>query len=190
MTTSTKRAMRYKFLRLVDNQIWSDSGNEAWTIGEWKTVVGNLELCKHGLHCSSLPFDALCYCQGEIFAEVAVRGEHKADGQKECWREIQIVRAYRWETGDNVSLFRFAAQCLLDHYRGTFWELEEEIAGVRPEEAAEWVVGCTIWLIGEGIEEAVERSFNDRMVKHIDELTPLTGCLENGRETSNIQPQG
>lgn len=174
MTFSIQPAMRYKFLRFVDNQIRSDSGSETWTIGEWKTVEGNLTLRKHGLHCSRLPFDALRYCQGEILALVAVRGEHLEDGQKECWRAMRIVRAYRWETDDNVSLFRFTAKCLLDHYQGTFWELEAEIAGVRPEEAAEWVVGCTVWLIGEGIEEAVEQSFNDWMVKRIDELMPLT----------------
>jgi hypothetical protein len=49
--------------------------------------------------------------------------------------------------------------------------LEEETAGIEPEEAAEWVVGCTIWLMEEAMETETDK-FNDWMVRLIDQLTP------------------
>jgi hypothetical protein len=172
-----RQPKRYKFLRLVDDKIRSNLGSAVWEIGEWKSVEGDLELCKMGFNCSLKPFDAFCDCQGEIVAEVEVRGDHISDSMKECWREMRVVDAYIWKTSDSVLFARFAADCLLEHYQDDpFPELEWEIAGIQPEDAAEWVVGCTIWLREEALKTVTDK-FNDWMGKHINQLTPLTGCF-------------
>jgi hypothetical protein len=150
---------RYKFLQSVDNKIRSELGGAVWTIGEWKRAEGELDPCKAGFHCSRRPYDAF-----------DVRGECISNGSKECWREMRIVNAYIWETSDSMLFARFAANLLLEHYRDDpFPELEWESAGVQPEDAAEWVVGCTIWL-GEDALAKTNDKFNKWMVEHISKL--------------------
>lgn len=69
--------------------------------GEWTEVKGRLELCKHGLHASLEPFDALRYTPGPNLALVelggdVVRGDwpekkrqHPADIARACLRRLE-----------------------------------------------------------------------------------------------------
>lgn len=89
---------RYKFLELKEGNIVSGfNHNFIWETGKWYKVNGKLEMCVNGFHCSKKPLDALSYVQGEILAEVEVKGKSLKRNKKECWREMRIVKAYKWQ---------------------------------------------------------------------------------------------
>lgn len=74
----------------------SANGNVQWKVGEWRDVTGPLLLCHNGLHACASPLAALGYVAGEILCEVEGRGEKLQDTDKECWRSMRVVRAWRW----------------------------------------------------------------------------------------------
>jgi len=59
---------QYKFLRLKGKKIVSESGNETWKLGEWKTCKDKLDMCNTGYHCSPTIYGAFSYIQGEVLA--------------------------------------------------------------------------------------------------------------------------
>jgi len=111
---------RYKFLRLKGKTIISDSGEQEWTIGEWYTAEGKLELCKNGFHCSKKMREAFSYVQGEVFATVEVKGKHESDMDKEVWQKMRIVEAYKWTNKQSVELSIYAAELVLENFEKQF----------------------------------------------------------------------
>ena len=106
----------YKFLRLNKKQIKSNSGDVKWELGKWKKFRGELEMCRQGFHCSVEPFDAFSFVQGEILAEVEVKGNHLEYEDKQVWQEMRIVKTWGWGQKDSVKLAIFSAEQVLDIY--------------------------------------------------------------------------
>ena len=96
----------YKFLR---TGLLSGSGEDRkWKMNQWRKE-SKIEICKKGFHCSLTPLQALEYVNGEIVAEVEVRGESIIEDNKQCWSEMRITKAYHWTKEDSVSLAIYAA---------------------------------------------------------------------------------
>jgi hypothetical protein len=122
---------KYKFLRLKGKKIVSNSGNQGWKIGEWVKCKEKLDMCNVGLHCSPTIYQAFSYVQGEVVAKVECRGKKIIQEDKECWEEMRIVEARKWDKKASVSLAIYSAQLVLKNY-------EKEYPGdMRPREAIE-----------------------------------------------------
>ena len=108
---------RYKFLRLKRKKIVSGF-NEAfkWKVGQWYKINGDLEMCENGFHCSVKPLDALGYVAGEVLAIVEVRGDSEKQDDKQCWSEMRIVKAYKWQKKDSVALSIYSAELVINNY--------------------------------------------------------------------------
>ena len=123
-----KKTLRYKFLR---EGMKSQSGNIVWKLNEWQKAKGDLDMCKNGFHCSKKPYDAFSYVAGEILAIVEVRGKHLSDDNKECWKEMRVVKAYKWQKNDSVLFAIYAARLVIKIYEDRYPDDK------RPREAIE-----------------------------------------------------
>ena len=106
----------YKFLR---KGLKSDSGDCTWKIGKWKKE-SKVSLCNAGFHASKTPSQAFSYVQGEILAEVEVRGKSDVQEDKECWSEMRIVKAHKWQKKDSVALSIYAAELCIENYEKVY----------------------------------------------------------------------
>ena len=122
------KTKRYKFLR---EGLKSNSGDIVWKIGEWQKHDGQLSMCENGFHCSKQPYDAFSYVQGEILAEVEVRGKHLTDDNKECWEKMRIIKTWKWQKNDSILFSIFAARLVLKIYEDRYPD------DIRPREAIE-----------------------------------------------------
>src|SRR3990167_9038687 len=104
---------QYKFLRLEGKKIISDSGDETWKLGEWKTYKGKLNMCNTGYHCSPTIYGAFSYVQGEVLAEVETKGKKLKDNDKTCNENMRLVKAWKWTNKDSLSLAIYAAEKVL-----------------------------------------------------------------------------
>jgi hypothetical protein len=118
----------YKFLR---TGLKSENGGTRWKIGEWKKYRGKLQMCKAGFHCSEEPYDAFSYVQGEIFAEVEVRGNSIKEDDKQAWSEMRIVRAWKWDKKASLKLAIYSAELCLKNFEKVYPDDN------RPREAIE-----------------------------------------------------
>ena len=117
----------WKFLR---EGMRSQHGSTTWKVGEWKKE-GNISICNRGFHASNRIGQALSYVQGEILAEVEVRGESAVENDKEVWSEMRVVKAYKWQKKDSMALAIFAAEQVIDTFE------KEYPNDKRPREAIE-----------------------------------------------------
>ena len=110
-----KKVRRFKFLR---NGMKSQHNDYQWTIGKWhKTEC--VKLC-HGFNCSRRIIDAMSYVQGEILAEVEVRGTHFTGDDKSTHAEMKIIRVWKWQKKDSIALSIFAAELVLKNFESVF----------------------------------------------------------------------
>ena len=117
---------QFKFLR---TGLKSNYNKYQWTLGKWhKTEC--VKLC-HGFNCSENIADALRYVQGEILAEVQVRGKYFMDTDKSTWEEMKIIRAWHWQKKDSVALAIFCAELALPIFE------KQHPADDRPKKAIE-----------------------------------------------------
>jgi hypothetical protein len=123
--------MKYKFLRLVDGKIKSNSGNVTWEIGKWKKMRGEVDICNRGFHCSSEIYQAFSYVQGEVLAQVEVAGKSEKQEDKEVWSQMKLVNAWKWQKKDSVALAIYAAELVLDIFE------KYDSKDKRPREAIE-----------------------------------------------------
>ena len=119
---------RYKFLR---KGLKSENGNFKWKLGEWYTHEGEIEMCSSGFHCSKGIYQAFSYVQGEILAEVEVKGKHQTQDHKEVWEKMRVVKTYRWDKKDSVLFSIYCAYLCLDNFEKVFPDDK------RPREAIE-----------------------------------------------------
>lgn len=110
---------RYKFLRLVDGKIKSNSGDCTWAIGQWKHE-DRVDICNSGFHCSKEIWQAYSYVQGEILAEVEVKGDKNVQDDKEVYSDMRIVKAWKWQKKDSVSLSIYSAELCIDNFEKVF----------------------------------------------------------------------
>jgi len=110
-----KKVRRFKFLR---EGLKSQHNDYQWTLGKWhKTEC--VELC-HGFNCSRRIVDAMSYVQGEILAEVEVKGKHFTGDNKSTHAEMKIIGAWKWQKKDSVSLSIFAAELVLKNFESVY----------------------------------------------------------------------
>ena len=106
----------YKFL----NGNKSKNGGTVWKVGEWKRANGKLKMCKNGFHASCYIQDALRYVPGLHLALVEVRGKHLKDDDKECWREMRVIKKWKWGKRESVKLAVISARDCLKNYEDKF----------------------------------------------------------------------
>jgi len=119
---------RYKFL-LKGNK--SSHGDFKWKKGVWYKHDGEIELCESGFHCSKGIYQAFSYVQGEILAEVEVKGKHESEDTKDVWQEMRVTKTYKWQKKDSVLFSIFVAYLCLDNFEKLYPEDK------RPREAIE-----------------------------------------------------
>ena len=119
---------RYKFLK---EGLRSQSQGLQWELNKWQKAKGELKMCENGFHCSEQPYDAFSYVQGEILAEVEVKGKHLSDDDKECWEEMRIIKTWKWQKNDSVLFSIFAAKMVIKNYEDIY------PTDKRPREAIE-----------------------------------------------------
>ena len=112
----------YKFLHGYE----SENGDHEWIAGKWYKVEGELELCDTGFHASKHIQDALRYVQGDTLAVVEVKGESIEGDDKQCWREMRVVKTYLWSKIESLKLAIFSAeQCIDDYIYDDKYKLQE-----------------------------------------------------------------
>jgi hypothetical protein len=94
----------------------SGVGDMTWKVGTWEKHKGKLDMCYSGFHASVRAIDAMRYVNCEVLALVEVRGKHLKQDDKQCWSEMRVVKAYRWEKPDSVALAVYAAELVIGEY--------------------------------------------------------------------------
>jgi hypothetical protein len=108
---------RYKFLRKGNK---SENGNFKWKLGEWYIHEGEIEMCNAGFHCSRGIYQAFNYVQGEILAEVEVKGKHQTQNDKEVWEKMRVVKEWKWTKKDSVLFSIYSAYLCLDNFEKVY----------------------------------------------------------------------
>ncbi|MBD3282074.1 MAG: hypothetical protein GF387_00455 [Candidatus Portnoybacteria bacterium] len=108
-----KTHKRYKFLR---TGLKSHYGIKKWKKNHWYKYNGDLKIYKTGFHCSKKIYQAFSWVQGEILAEVEVRGKSIKEDDKETWSEMRIVNTWKWQKKDSVALAIYAAELVLENF--------------------------------------------------------------------------
>jgi hypothetical protein len=91
-------------------------GEKTWKPGKWYKFRGELKMCKNGFHASERIIDAMYYVSMEILARVEVQGGYKKQSDKQCWREMRIVKAWKWTKKDSVALSIYSAGLVLKNF--------------------------------------------------------------------------
>jgi hypothetical protein len=120
----------WKFLRDVDGEIKSNSGDFTWAIGQWYTE-DNISLCYKGFHASPKIHQAFSYVQGEYLAKVEVKGELVEGNNKTAHSSMRLIKVYKWQKEDSVALAVFAARQVLANFESVYPE------DTRPRKAIE-----------------------------------------------------
>jgi hypothetical protein len=111
---------RYKFLM---RGLHSPVCGTAWSLGEWQRIEAPLEMYKRGFHCCAHPFDAFSRFGCEILARVEVRGKHVLGERVECWEEMRINEAYKWEKLHSLELAICASELVLENFEELYpWD--------------------------------------------------------------------
>jgi hypothetical protein len=102
------RKTAWKFLDFGDfneTEIVSAYGTQAWQIGTWYSVPGNIVLCRNGFHACAYITDARNYVYGHVLARVEGAGQRKSSGDKTAFRHMRIVQAWRWTYKDDSFVY-------------------------------------------------------------------------------------
>ena len=105
------KQLRYKF---IHTGMKSENGDLVWKLNQWVHHPGKLDMCRTGLHCSLYPDQAFSFVQGEILALVETKGKFLIQDDKECWSDMRVVKAYKWQKKDSVALAIYAAELVID----------------------------------------------------------------------------
>ena len=108
---TAKKIRRWKFLR---DGLKSNYDGHQWVIGKWKKTEC-LGLCQ-GFNCSRRIIDAMSHVNGEILAEVEVKGKHFVGNDKTTHEGMRIIHAWHWKKADSVALSIFAAEMVLGNF--------------------------------------------------------------------------
>lgn len=93
-----------------DDVLWYGDGRRM-VDGEWLTVDGPLVMCRHGLHLSERPIDALYYARGIDHCRRSEGGiDILRDEDKVCCRARRPI----WTIDSRAVVLRFARACALD----------------------------------------------------------------------------
>ena len=166
----TTMIKRYKFLKTGYK---SNSGNHEWRFGKWYEYDGDLKMCERGFHCSKGIYQAFSYVQGEILAEVEVKGEHISQDDKEVWQKMRVIRSWKWTKKDSVLFSIFAARLVLANFEKVFPNDNRVRKAI--EAAEEYVKNPTEKnrLAAESAGSATYKKLDKWMLNHVKELKVL-----------------
>lgn len=146
----------WKFLVSYDdtNTIRSWFNRSPWQIGEWREVVGPLNLCYWGFHASQRAIDALRYIPGNIVAQVEGAGEQISDEDKTAFERMRLLRAWHWTSKASIEIAVAAAELVLPVWTEQYPDDD------RPADA---IAAVKAWLAnpsGEAAEMAAKAASN------------------------------
>jgi hypothetical protein len=98
----------------------SSYGDHKWIMNKWYQCEGELKLCGNGFHASELIQDAMVYVRPGYVCKVEVRGDVVHGDDKSCFREMRIVKAYKWTKKDSVALAIECAEQVLSIYEAKY----------------------------------------------------------------------
>ena len=119
----------------------SAHGKINWEIGKWYKATGELEMCSNGFHASKKILDSMTYVNMECLAKVEVRGYHLEQSDKQCWEEMRIVKAWKWEKKDSVAMSVYAASLVLKNYENAYPDDKRPREAIRA--ARKWLKNPT-----------------------------------------------
>jgi hypothetical protein len=128
---------RWKFLRAG---LKSNSGNKKWELNKWEHE-DEINLCNLGFHCSKEINQAFSFVQGEILAEVEVKGRCEKQNDKEVYTDMRIIKSYKWQKKDNVALSIYAAELCIKNYEKIYPNDDRPKKAI--ESAKEWLKNPT-----------------------------------------------
>ena len=108
-------ARKFKFLR---TGLKSNYDGFQWEVGVWHKT--NCTKLRYGFNCSEKIIDALRYVQGEILAEVEVRGKKFVGDDKSTHSEMRIIKTWDWTREDSVALAIFAAELVVEIFEAAY----------------------------------------------------------------------
>ena len=108
--------MSKQLWKTLKDDLASAHGNHKWKIGKWYKVTGMPELCINGFHASERILDAMSYVAPAYIAQVEVRGKSVIECDKQCWSEMRVTQAWKWEKNDSVSLSIYVANLVLKNF--------------------------------------------------------------------------
>ena len=125
------------FWKSMKSGLRSGMGDKVWAVGNWEKHTGELVMCESGFHASKNVIDAMRYIDAEMVAQVEVRGNSLVQGDKQCWSEMRILRAWEWTKEDSVALAVYAAELVIGEYEKRYPDDK------RPRQAIE---AAKMWL--------------------------------------------
>ena len=95
---------KFKAWHFLQPDMTAGSGNEpAWTVGETRTLEGEIVLCQRGYHASKSALDALFYAQEDrVACRVEVGGTVREDSDKVCGSTRTLLWALDVQTTERV----------------------------------------------------------------------------------------
>jgi hypothetical protein len=111
-----KKKTYWKSLCYRDGKIVSDYDKSEWVVGQWRVnPYPVIEECE-GLNCSEMIVDAMWFVNCEVLAQVEIRGTTIQSDNKVTAQEMRIVKAWKWEKKDSVSMSIYAAERTIGYY--------------------------------------------------------------------------
>lgn len=105
--------------------------------GQTLTVEPPLEMCRHGLHASMEPLDALLYAPGTIVCRVELSGKILQDYDKMCAEKRTVL----WMADATLALHEFMCWCVNDVAERIVPFALSEVAQSATEAKMAWVRG-------------------------------------------------
>ena len=105
----------WKSLKLREGKIVSDYDKSKWIVGEWRTVQAPENECL-GLNCSENIVDAMGFVDMEVLAEVEIGGEIIVGDDKVTCEKMRIIKAWKWEKKNSVSMAIYSAKLCLNNF--------------------------------------------------------------------------
>ena len=105
----------WKSLQLVGGKIVSAHDKSPWVISEWREVPTPTCECE-GLNCCENIVDAMGYVNMEVLAEVEIGGVRIDGNDKITTQRMRIVRAWKWEKKDSVTMAVYAAELVIGNF--------------------------------------------------------------------------
>lgn len=102
--------------KAMRKNLYSHYKRKRWQIGKWYKVKGELSMCSNGFHASERIIDSMQYVPMEVLAKVEVRGKYLKQSDKQCWEEMRIIKAWKWEKKDSVALAIYVASLVLRNF--------------------------------------------------------------------------
>ena len=119
----------------------SGMGRKRWEIGKWYKQTGELSMCSNGYHASERIIDSMQYVKLENLIKVEVKGEYLEQSDKQCWKEMRIIKAWKWEKKDSVALAIYAASLVLENFEKKHFE--DKRPGEAIQAAKRWLKNPT-----------------------------------------------